>query len=109
MLYPEEWDPDVRTVTDFLSYRQPLNNPADAIFVFGHYLPQVPQHALELWQQKMAPIILISGYGHDRLPPGMRSEVHYYQTLLVNEGVPPEEIILEEKASNTLENVRFGL
>lgn len=108
MSYPAEWRPDVETVSNFLADKQPLNK-ADAILVFGHYLPQVAEQAADLYRRGVAPVVLVSGYYHEKVPTGFRSEAHHYAELMIDRGVPKEAIILEEQASNTLENVHFGI
>jgi len=108
MSYPVEWQPDVSVISDFLSDSQPMQK-ADAILVFGHYLPEVAMQAAQIFQRRIAPIILISGYYHDKVPAGFRSEAHHYAELMKQQGVPERAIILEEEASNTLENVTLGI
>jgi uncharacterized SAM-binding protein YcdF (DUF218 family) len=108
MKYPAEWQGDVETISNFLADKQPIDQ-ADAILVFGHYLPQVAEQAAALFHRGVAPVILVSGYYHEKIPAGYRSEAHHYAQLMISSGVPENAIILEENASNTLENVLFGI
>lgn len=85
--------------------------PADAIFVFGHNDPRPAEHAALLFQMKRAPIVLVSGGVGPRteLTPAYSSEADYYGAILLAGGVPKTNVILEDKATNTLENVIFGM
>ncbi len=108
MTYPAEWQPEIDIISDYLIDRQPLSR-ADAIFVFGHYLPDLPKSAAELYHSGMAPVILVSGYWHDRVPSGYASEADFIAQSLIKMGVPESSVIVEDRASNTLENVKFGM
>ena len=108
MTYPKEWQPEINIISNYLIDKQSLNK-ADAIFVFGHYLPGISQTAAEQYKAGRAPIILVSGYWHERVPAGFKSEADFIAKALVKLDVPQENIIIEDHASNTLENVKFGM
>ena len=101
----------IDTIVKFLIESVPTENlpQADAIFVFGHYEPQVAHHAAELWKKGRAPLIIISGKGRDAIPKGFETEADSYKSLIVTDGVPESVIILEKESTNSLENVVMGM
>ncbi len=83
---------------------------ADIIFVFGSQAFAVPTRAAELYRDGYASIVLASGrYGRMTREVFDRPEALVFRDRLVRDGVPPEAIVTETEAGNTLENVRFGL
>ncbi|MEK7552673.1 MAG: YdcF family protein [Patescibacteria group bacterium] len=84
---------------------------ADTIFVFGHTDSRVAEHAAALYLAGKAPIIVITGGAGERtvLPEPYKTEAAYYQNIVVQSGVPDNAIILEDKSTNTLENVCLGI
>jgi uncharacterized SAM-binding protein YcdF (DUF218 family)/glycosyltransferase involved in cell wall biosynthesis len=85
---------------------------SDAIVVFaggvgesglaGEGYQERAKHAVDLYHSKHAPhIIFSSGYSY------LLKEAESMKSLAVSLGVPVEAIVLEEKAANTYENVKF--
>jgi uncharacterized SAM-binding protein YcdF (DUF218 family) len=104
----------LKTVYDFLVQAEPddMIPVCDAIFVFGTTNGDVAKHAAALYHQKKAPRIIISGkYGVIRTegPSGFDSEAEYLGFVAEGEGVPKKDLILEKNATNTYENVVFGM
>jgi uncharacterized SAM-binding protein YcdF (DUF218 family) len=107
------WKADVVTLFAFLSASPEIGDlpRADAIFVFGNYDGRVAEHAAEVWKAGKAPWIIVSGDGSGRsvLPDGFTTEAAYFKSILEANGIPTDRIVLEDKAMNTLENVRLGV
>lgn len=93
--------------------------PAEIIFCFTSLDLSVPVYAAELFKQKYAPQLLISGGGaHNQSIPdekniqktdwGTDSEAEKYFEVAVENEVPADKIILETKSSNSGENVTFS-
>ena len=83
---------------------------ADVIFVFGSQAFAVPARAADLYRAGHAPLVLVSGrYGRMTRGRFAATEAEVFRDRLVQDGVPPESIVVEPDAGNTLENVRFGL
>jgi len=103
--------PFIDTVVGFLTESTSLENlpQADAIFVFGHYEPEVAHHAAELWKKGKAPRIIISGKGRGAIPEGFKTEADFYASLIESDGVPKEVLILEKESTNSLENVLLSV
>lgn len=101
----------VDIVVNFLIESVPVEDLplAEAIFVFGHYEPQVAHHAAELWKKGKAPRIIISGKGRDAIPEGFETEADFYNSLMLADGVPSSAMILEKESTNSLENVVMGM
>jgi uncharacterized SAM-binding protein YcdF (DUF218 family) len=87
-------------------------NAVDAIVVMGAaqydgvpspLLASRLQHALELWQQKQAPVIAVTGGKRvgDRFTEGATS-----RRWLTDRGVPADDIIVESVGHSTWEDVR---
>ena len=84
--------------------------PSDVIFVFGSRDLGVPRRAAELYAAGLSSRVLVTG----RLGPmteGVfdKPEALVFADELTKLGVPDRAITTEERASNTLENVRFGM
>lgn len=103
--------PFIDTITEFLIESVPTKNlpQVDAIFVFGHYEPQVAHHAAELWKKGKALRIIVSGKGREAIPEGFETEADFYASLIKSDGVPNEALILEKESTNSLENVLLGM
>jgi uncharacterized SAM-binding protein YcdF (DUF218 family) len=104
----------LKKVYDFLVQAEPDSEipPCDAIFVFGSNNEDMAKHAALLYLQKKAPRIIVSGlHGLNKIegPHGFNSEAEYLASIIEKEGVPKENIILDMKATNTYENVIFGI
>lgn len=84
---------------------------ADAIFVFGGIDIEVPRWAAALWQQKVAPSVLVTGKA------GLLTSKHFndkteadvFADELIRAGVPDASILRETEATNTGQNVEFGM
>lgn len=103
---------NIRTILRFLVQVESDENipSADALFVFGHADPRVAEHASTLYFKGKANIIIVTGMGkEEKLPLGFKTEAEYLISILCASGVPEESIISEYKATNTLENVLFGM
>ena len=83
---------------------------ADAIFVFGSRDFAVPDRAAELYHAGYAPRVLVTGsYGRLTRDVFPKPEALVFKDRLVAAGVPQDAVITEDKAANTLENVRLGM
>lgn len=81
----------------------------DAVFVFGNYNPDVASHAADLWTRGKAPRIIVTGKGGFRLPDAFATEADFFASILRERGIPEDELTLEREATNSLENVCFGM
>lgn len=81
---------------------------ADCIFVLGSNDLRVAEYAAELYLQGWAKTLIFSG-GVGRLTEGVfeQTEAETFAGIARDAGVPSDAIIVENKATNTGENVRF--
>ena len=83
---------------------------ADVIFVFGSQDLAVPSRAAELYHAGHASRVLVTGsFGRMTRDVFEKAEALVFQDHLVSAGVPESAIVAEPDASNTLENVTFGM
>jgi uncharacterized SAM-binding protein YcdF (DUF218 family) len=109
----KEIQEEISIISDFLMEQDSESNlpKSDAIFVFGHIDKRVAEHTGNLFlKNKASKIIISGGIGTAKKDPaGFPSEAEYFSSVIKNMGVPENIIFLENKATNTLENVLFGM
>jgi len=81
---------------------------ADCIFVLGSNDVRVAKYASELFLKNYAPFIIFSG-GLGILTKDIfnKPEAEIFTDIAINLGVPKEKIIIENKSTNTGENIIF--
>lgn len=80
--------------------------PVDALFCFGSRHDPVPHRAAHEYHAGTAGLVLCTGGPSG---PGEDAEADRFATELRARGVPEDAIVREPHATNTGENVRFGL
>src|SRR6476660_4570846 len=82
---------------------------ADCILVLGSHDTRVAERAAELYLQGYAPLVVMSG-GLGRLTKESftQSEASLFAEIAIKLGVPKDKILLEDKSTNTGENVIFS-
>ncbi|MEI4770850.1 YdcF family protein [Psychrobacillus sp. FJAT-51614] len=80
--------------------------PADVILIPGSSHPQLMEQATFLYHQGLAPFILPSGGANPRVET---TEWDFLKDVGVENGVPKEAILKENRAQNTFQNARFSL
>ena len=100
-------DSDARIIWDYMHMNQPLE-PAGAIFVLCSNDTRVAERAAELYEQHYADWVIVSGnVGVLTKDIFNKPEAEVFRDVLVRCGVPEARIILETKATNTEQNVKF--
>lgn len=97
----------LQVLWDYLGMHQQPRK-ADCIVGFGNFNDNIARRAAELYFQGYAPKVLFTG-GLGRNTQGLLSEpeaVRFAKTAMAC-GVPREDIILEDKSTNTKENILF--
>ena len=81
---------------------------SDCILTLGSHDLRVADRAAEIYLEGMAPIIVFSG-GLGNLTKGMwkKSEAELFAQIALDKGVPAEAIFIENKSTNTGENILF--
>jgi len=72
---------------------------ADALIVLGGGSHERPIRAAQLFHEHAAPLVIVSGYGDDQIN----------RQLLLQNGVPAQDIVLESNSKTTRENAEFTL
>lgn len=82
--------------------------PADCIVGFGNYNVNIALRAAELYRAGYAPKVLFTG-GLGRNTAGMwtESEAERFAAAAVAAGVPERDVIVEDRSTNTAENITF--
>ena len=81
---------------------------SDCILVLGSHDLRVAERGADLYLQGLAPIIIFSG-GLGNLTKDMwtETEADLFATVALDKGVPREAIFIENKSTNTGENILF--
>ncbi len=81
---------------------------SDCILVLGSHDVRVAERAAELFRAGWAPLLIFSG-GLGRLTEGVWSEAEadLFAKIAIEKGVPRKAILVENKSSNTGENILF--
>lgn len=101
-------NPIIEEYTRFIFLEHELK-PADILFLPGSQEAALARRAAALWREGYAPVILPSGKyakleGSFTGDPAFRTEWEYFRHILIEEGVPKEQIWREEEATFTYEN-----
>lgn len=100
-------DKNAKIIWNYMQMHMELTS-ADAIFVLCSMDTRVAERAVELYKSGYAEHVSISG-GMGRLTNDRftKLEAQVFADILIQAGVPKEVLILEEKSTNTGENIRF--
>ncbi len=81
---------------------------ADVIVGFGCYDEDIPKRCAELFHRGLAPYVCFSGgLGRNTARLWHRTEAERFAAIAIREGVPEDRIILENKSTNSAENLLF--
>jgi uncharacterized SAM-binding protein YcdF (DUF218 family) len=81
---------------------------ADCILALGSHDWRVAERSAEVYLQGFAPLLILSG-GLGRLTEGVwnETEADLFARIAIEKGVPEEAILIENKSTNTGENILF--
>ena len=92
------------------NYHHMNHEPAksDCILALGSHDLRVADRAAELYLEGWAPLVIMSG-GLGNLTQDMwtESEADQFATIAIQKGVPTDSILIENKSTNTGENILF--
>ena len=81
---------------------------ADCILALGSHDLRVAERAAELYLEEWAPLIIFSGgLGNFTKQMWTETEAEQFAAIAIRMGVPEEAILIENKSSNTGENILF--
>ena len=97
----------LQVLWDYLGMHQEPRQ-ADCIVGFGNFNTNIARRAAELYHQGLAPKILFTG-GLGRNTEGLlpEPEAVRFARVAMECGVPAEDILIEDKSTNTKENIVF--
>lgn len=99
-----------RIIWDFHQLRQETV-PADVIIALGTNDLRVAEFAADLYHSGYGPLLVCTGgmahQGDLLATPWPKTEAEMYADVLERRGVPRDRILLEKRATNTAENIRF--
>ena len=94
-------------IWDYMHMNMALSR-ADCIVGFGCYNDDIALRCAELYHQGWAPKLLFTGgLGRNTLGLWAESEAARFGRIALVRGVPEKDLILEDKASNSAENILF--
>ncbi|HEV2832709.1 MAG TPA: YdcF family protein [Hanamia sp.] len=92
------------------NYHHTNNTPekSDCILALGSHDLRVPERAAELYLQGWAPLVIMSG-GLGNFTQGIwkEKEADKFAAVAIQKGVPEKNILIENKSTNTGENILF--
>jgi len=96
-----------KTIWDYHHVNHQLEK-TDCIFVLGSHDTRVAGRAADLFLQGYAPYIVFSG-GLGNLTTGIfqKPEAEIFADIAIARGVPKDKILIENRSTNTGENVQF--
>ncbi|MBR2046962.1 MAG: YdcF family protein [Oscillospiraceae bacterium] len=98
---------NVQILWDYMHLNQPLEQ-ADVIVGFGCYDEDIPRRCAELYHAGFAPCVAFSGgLGRNTSDLWTKSEAERFAAIAMACGVPENRIILENKSTNSAENLLF--
>lgn len=106
-LFSEEIDHALHRLWEYMQLQESLEE-ASCIVGLGCYNRDIPVWAAELYHRGYAPKVLFSGgLGRNTKNMWTRSEAEHFAEIAVRHGVPERDILLENKSTNTAENILF--
>ena len=82
--------------------------PADCILGFGCINDHIALRCAQLYRDGIAPRVLFTGgLGRNTLGRWTQSEAERFAAIAMEEGVPREAILLENRSTNSAENILF--
>ena len=97
----------LQVIWDYLCLRQ-IPEKVDVIVGFGNFNTDIARRAAELYRQGLAPKILFTG-GLGRNTQGLlpEPEAVRFARVAMECGVPEADILIEDRSTNTRENIEF--
>ena len=101
-------DTAVHILWDYLCLSQ-TPDKADCIVGFGCYNEDVARRAAQLYRQGYAPLLLFTGgLGRNTRLMWTQSEASRFARIAIEAGVPERAILLEDRSTNSGENLIFS-
>ena len=97
----------VKVLWDYMHTGDALRK-ADCIVGFGCYNEEIALRSAELYHRGWAPLVLFSGgLGRNTKEMWTTPEADRFAAVAISQGVPEEKILIENRSTNTAENILF--
>lgn len=108
-MHQEEIDRAAKKLWDYHHMNNKLEK-ADCILVLGSHDTRIAERGAQLFLDAWAPLLIYSG-GVGRLTEGLwnKPEAEVFADIAIKMGVPKEKILIENKSTNTGENIIFTM
>lgn len=100
-----EVDKNAKIIWDYMLMHHDLKK-VDVIFALGSNDTRVAERAAELYALGYAPYVICAG-GFGKRTMFDKPEAEIFADILIKNGVPKDKIIIENKSTNTGENILF--
>lgn len=98
---------DIKKITEYI-FINDENPSGDIAFVFGTYkaLEKSVEHTVNIYKNKLVKKVIFTG--------GINNEFNLVESeemrnIAIQSGITPHDILIEDKSTNTLENVLFSI
>jgi uncharacterized SAM-binding protein YcdF (DUF218 family) len=96
---------EAERIAAYVTLKSFMPDRADCIFIMGTRYPQPVRIAAKLYTQGVSQLIVLTG-GANRYTGDNEAETHY--AILLAAGIPDQNVVVENRSTNTLENARFA-
>ena len=97
----------LQIIWDYMCLNQPLE-PGDCIIGFGCINDDIALRCAQLYRDGYAPLVVFTGgLGRNTLGRWSQTEAERFAAIAAENGVPEERIFLENKSTNSAENILF--
>ncbi len=113
-MVPELTVEQIEKLTDIVFLPTVAPQPCDVIFVFGGTYPGHWQKAIDAYHKGYGARVIVTGgvkpnaFKHPTWPDAQMPESEGIRAKLIEGGVEPDDIVVENRSRNTLENVLFA-
>ena len=98
---------ELKILWDYMRLDMELR-PADCIIGFGCINDTIPVRCAQLYRDGYAPRVLFTGgLGRNTLGRWTQTEAERFAAIAVRQGVPETAILLEDRSTNSAENILF--
>ncbi len=104
-----EIDRNAKIIWDYMLMHHELR-PMDAVFGLGTHDVTLAERAADLFLAGYGKILIFSGDSaekHSGVPTFERPEAEVFADIAIERGVPRDKILIENKSTNTQENIEF--
>lgn len=91
---------------NYLAVRDPIGEMPDALLALGSDFEEVAYQAATLAHLLKPQVVVCAGGRGRRTPSAWESEARWFADILIAQGITPEIVLIDDKSTNTGENLR---